>query len=164
MADFCTNCGTEIRKGDNFCTNCGIKIRKEDSFCTNCGVKLKGEGNFCFNCGAKIDKSYIKHDKPLSKSVHDSTEKKIDIIAKEKVNKEQNKARIKKEREIHSIKIEKNEAVHGGYCDLNCRHCYEEFMDEWGGIVGDFDSEGYVEYYCYLGHPLSFGSFCKDYE
>ena len=31
-------------------------------------------------------------------------------------------------------------------------------------IVGDFDSEGYVEYYCGLGHSLSYGSFCKDYE
>ena len=23
---------------------------------------------------------------------------------------------------------------------------------------------GYVEYYCGLGHSLSYGSFCKDYE
>ena len=82
----------------------------------------------------------------------------------EKANKEQKKAKIKKEKEIHSKKIEKNETFHGKYCNLNCRHCYEEFMDSGGGIVGDFDSEGYVEYYCRLGHSLSFGRFCEDYE
>ena len=72
--------------------------------------------------------------------------------------------KAKKEQKEISKKIEKNEPVHGGYCNLNCRHCYEEFMDSGGGIVGDFDSEGYVEYYCGLGHSLSYGSFCKDYE
>ena len=85
-------------------------------------------------------------------------------IELEKANKEQKKAKIKKEKEIHNKKIEKNEIAHGNYCNLNCRHCYEEFMDSGGGIVGDFDSEGYVEYYCRLGHSLSFGRFCEDYE
>lgn len=82
-------------------------------------------------------------------------------MAKEK---EEEKVIIKKERKTYSEKIEKNEPVHGGYCNLNCRHCYEEFLDSGGGIVGDFDSEGYYEYYCHLGHYVSFGSFCKDYE
>ena len=82
----------------------------------------------------------------------------------EKAKKEQKKARIEKEKEIRSKKIEKKEIVHGSYCNLNCRHCYEEFMDSGGGITGDFDSEGYVEYYCRLGHHLSFGRFCEDYE
>ena len=80
----------------------------------------------------------------------------------EKANKEQKKAIITKE--MMSKKIEKNETVNRGYCNLNCRHCYEEFIDSGGGIVGDFDSEGYVEYYCRLGHPISFGRFCEDYE
>ena len=80
----------------------------------------------------------------------------------EKANKEQKKVIITKE--MMSKKIEKNETVNRGYCNLNCRHCYEEFIDSGGGIVGDFDSEGYVEYYCRLGHPISFGRFCEDYE
>ncbi len=79
-----------------------------------------------------------------------------------KANKEQN-VRITKEKEMNG-KIEKNKTVGGNYCDLKCRHCYEEFMDSGGGIVGDFDSEGYTEYYCHLGHSLSFGKFCEDYE
>ena len=80
----------------------------------------------------------------------------------EKANKEQKKVIITKE--MMSKKIEKNETVNRSYCNLNCRHCYEEFIDSGGGIVGDFDSEGYVEYYCRLGHPISFGRFCEDYE
>ena len=52
----------------------------------------------------------------------------------------------------------------GGYCGFNCRHCIEEFFNDSGAIVGDFDSEGYTEYYCRLGHPVNFGMFCKDYK
>lgn len=52
----------------------------------------------------------------------------------------------------------------GNYCSLSCRHCYEEFLDSGGGIVGDFTSDGYVEYYCRLGHQISYGSFCEYYE
>lgn len=88
-----------------------------------------------------------------------------DFIKQElkKAKTEQRKARIAKE-EAMSRKIEKTQIVHGDYCSLNCRHCYEEFLDSDGGIVGDFDSGGYVEYYCRLGHPVSLGSFCEDYE
>ena len=82
----------------------------------------------------------------------------------EKARKDQEKARITKEKEMISREIEKNKKIRGGYCGLGCRHCYEEFLDSGGGIVGDFDSEGYVEYYCNLGHSIAFGSFCKDYE
>ena len=52
----------------------------------------------------------------------------------------------------------------GGYCGFDCRHFYEEFLDSSGGIVGDFDCNGYVEYNCNLGHTVSTGEFCKDYE
>lgn len=51
----------------------------------------------------------------------------------------------------------------GGYCDLSCYYCREECFDEGGGIVGDYDSGGYTEYRCTLGHNVSLGSFCKDY-
>ena len=54
--------------------------------------------------------------------------------------------------------------THGGYCSFNCRHYHEEFLDSYGGIVGDFDGAGYVEYYCNLGHSIVHGRFCKDYE
>ena len=103
-------------------------------------------------------------DKLINKKEERSEEELKYIIKKElkKANKEQKNVRITKEKEMNS-KIE-NKTVGGNYCDLKCRHCYEEFFDGGGGIVGDFDGEGYVEYSCLLGHPLSFGSFCKDYE
>lgn len=90
----------------------------------------------------------------------------------EKAIKEQEKAKsIKKEKpllikvkEKSNKEIEKNKVNHGGYCGLSCRHCYEEFLDSGGGIVGDFDSDGYVEYYCHLGHSVVYGRFCEDYE
>ena len=81
-----------------------------------------------------------------------------------KLGEEQKKAKITKEKEITHQEISKNEMSNGGYCSLNCRHCYEEFFDGGGGIVGDFDSEGYTEYYCRLGHSIVHGRFCKDYE
>ena len=146
----------------NFCTNCGTKIIKDDSFCVNCGTKLKKGDNFCINCGAKIDKSNTKPTKPLIKSVHDSLEKEKNRMAEEKSSKEPKNPIIKKEMPIK--KIEKKEIVHGNYCSLNCRYCYEEYFDSGGEITGDFDDEGYTEYYCHLGHPISLGSFCKDYE
>ncbi|WP_296785215.1 zinc ribbon domain-containing protein [uncultured Methanobrevibacter sp.] len=80
------------------------------------------------------------------------------------VNKKQETVIIPKEKDIIRKKTEKTKTVRGGHCNLNCRHCYEEFLDSGGGIVGDFDSEGYTEYYCHLGHSISFGSFCEDYE
>ena len=52
----------------------------------------------------------------------------------------------------------------GGYCNYSCRYCYEEYFDSHGGVVGDIDDEGYVEYNCRLGHSVSYGGFCKDYE
>ena len=191
------------------------------NFCTNCGTKLKKGDNFCTNCGTKIDNSDIKKKKPLLKFVNDIVEKEMDKIAKEQeeehnklktideifeseeikteirknnagqkhvisikdmlknklINKrermseeeikdfiktELEKARITEEKEMNRKNME--DTVHKSYCSLNCRHCYEEFLDSGGGIVGDFDNDGYFEYYCRLGHSVSFGSFCKDYE
>lgn len=82
----------------------------------------------------------------------------------EKASKEQEQIRPPKEKVIRSKKIEENERTNGGYCSLSCRHCYEEFFDSGGGISGDFDSDGYVEYYCHLGHSVVLGRFCKDYD
>lgn len=81
-----------------------------------------------------------------------------------KVSEEQEKARITKEKETSSYKITENEMTHGGYCNLSCIHCYEEFLDSGGEIVGDFTGDGIYEYYCNLGHTVYYGSFCEDYE
>ncbi|WP_407422323.1 zinc ribbon domain-containing protein [Methanobrevibacter sp.] len=76
-----------------------------------------------------------------------------------RANEEQEKAKIPKENEMTG----RDEPDYGGYCSLRCRHCYEEYLDSMGGIVGDFDAGGSYEYYCTLGHHVSFGRFCEDY-
>ena len=115
------------------------------NFCTNCGTKLGKDDNFCCNCGTKIDKPYIAQN--LLKRMDDITEKSD-----------------AKEKEMMRREMEKNKMTNGGYCSFNCKHFYEEFLDSGGMIVGDFDSEGVVEYYCNLGHSVAIGNFCKDYE
>lgn len=62
------------------------------------------------------------------------------------------------------IRMPENEIVYGGRCGPGCSHYYEEYLDSMGSIVGDFDAEGYYEYYCNLGHPISHGRICKDYK
>ncbi|WP_298501214.1 zinc ribbon domain-containing protein [uncultured Methanobrevibacter sp.] len=264
MANFCSNCGSKLRKEDNFCSNCGVKIDKSDMgqnphlnsmpdsiekemakkelkrvvggrilYNKTFGNELHRNGLDVVITGKairqqvekEIDSGQIKSEEvefrvnqlileyKIKKETRIAKEKEeenkklkmideifeseeikseirknnisqIDVISikatlKDKlINKRENmseseikhfikavfekvgkpeKARITKE-------MENNEMKSGGYCSLNCRHCYEEFLDRGGGIVGDFDSEGYVEYYCRLGHSISFGSFCKYYK
>lgn len=80
-------------------------------------------------------------------------------IELEKEIKRQENSRIAKEKEMNSKKT-----GNGGYCGFDCIHCYEEYLDDDGVIVGDFTPTGIYEYYCTLGHPINFGSFCKYYE
>ena len=189
--NFCTNCGAKLEKGDNFCSACGTKINKPllktvndilekkteqtskekeekkkliDAIFESEEIKSKIRKNNINQINVIYIKDSIK-DKLINNKENMSEEEIKDFIKTEleKAKIEQRKARIAKEKAISS-KIEKTEIVHGNYCDFNCRYCYEEFLDSRGGIVGDFDSEGYVEYYCQLGHSLSFGSYCEDYE
>ena len=191
MAHFCTNCGAKLEKDDNFCTICGTKINKPllksvndllekktariskekeekkkliDEIFESEEIKSKIRKNNINQINVISIKDILKNK--INDEKENMSEEEIKDFIKtelEKAKIEQRKARIAKEKAI-SNKIEKTEIVHGNYCDFNCRHCYEEFLDSRGGIVGDFDSEGYVEYYCQLGHSVSFGSFCEDYE
>lgn len=129
------------------------------NFCTNCGNKLQKGDNFCTNCGAKIDKSDINQNSQMLKSVKDRVEKE-----KAEETKKVEKIEIPKEKEMIPEEINQNEIINGGYCSLNCIHCYEEYLDSYGSIEGDFDSGGSFEYYCNLGYYVSFGRFCEDYE
>ena len=98
----------------------------------------------CTNCGTKLEDDYN-----------------YCINCGTKVN----KTRISEEKEIISEEIVEDEIVHGDYCDLNCRHCYEEIIDSDGGITADYSEDMCgVDYYCDLGHSIVYGSFCEDYE
>ena len=71
MANFCTNCGAKLKKGDKFCSNCGAKILNDNNFCMNCGAKLRKDDKFCIYCGAKTDGSDLKPNNTQFKSMHD---------------------------------------------------------------------------------------------
>lgn len=114
-----------------------------------------------------IDQSDINHIKTLLKGKiidqnENMSEEDIKDYIKESIvlHKKVKKASVTTKPKINHETV-RNEISQGGYCDLSCRHCYEEFLDSYGGIVGDFDDGGYVEYYCALGHQISFGRFCE---
>ena len=192
MANFCINCGTKLKKGDNFCANCGTKIDKSDikqkkplkfvrDILEKEMDKIAKEQEEAHNKLKTIDeifeseeiKTEIRKNNVGQKhviSIKDRLKNKL-IHNRERMSEEEIKDFIKTELKKAKIAEEKEKSsknmrntVQKSCCSWNCRHCYEEFLDSGGGIVGDFDSEGYVEYYCRLGHSVSFGSFCKDYE
>ena len=112
-----------------------------------------------------INEQATMNDAEIKYFIKTETEKAIkEQIKKTKdIKKQINNIHIK-EKEMKSKKIKENEMISGGYCNLNCQHCYEELFDSGGGIVGDLDSEGYTEYYCHLGHSITFGRYCEDYK
>lgn len=59
MAEYCENCGAELREGSKFCQECGSEVSadmpKEDNFCPNCGQSLEDSENFCENCGTNLN-------------------------------------------------------------------------------------------------------------
>ena len=88
-------------------------------------------------------------------------------IAYKRQAEEQKRRDEERKRQLEEQKRREMEYIRqygGGYCGFGCRHYYEEFFDDHGAIVGDFDGGGYVEYNCRLGHSVSNGGFCKDYE
>ena len=82
----------------------------------------------------------------------------------EHAGREREKARIAREKERVRKEIEKNKRAYGGYCSHNCSNCYEELLDSHGGVIGEYTDDGMFEYYCRLGHSISWGKFCEDYK
>ena len=141
------------------------KLKKIDEIFESAEIKVEIINNKIDQADVISIKDNLKN-KIINKK-EDMSEEEIKNFIKTKIKKvarEQKKIRIAKEKEMNRKKIEENEMIYGNYCSLSCKHCYEEFIDGGGAIVGDFDSEGYVEYYCHLGHTIAYGSFCEDFE
>ena len=85
------------------------------------------------------------------------------IIKKEK-EKPSEEHVVEKARTTKDKEIKENATINGGYCNFSCMHCFEEFLNSDGEIVGDFTSGVMFDYYCNLGHSVAFGRFCEDYE
>ncbi|AMD17197.1 hypothetical protein TL18_03660 [Methanobrevibacter sp. YE315] len=205
MANFCTNCGTKLRKDDNFCTNCGTKIDKSDIKQNN--PLLKSAPDSIEKNKAKKELKRVVGGKllynetfseellrngldliPTGKAIKEQVEKEIDsgqiksggvefrvnqLIQEYKIKKEEEPkiTKVKKQTRIKKVKKEpviakekEIEMTHRNYCDLNCIHCHEEFLDSEGSIIGDYTDGGMFDYYCDLGHQVAHGRFCKDYE
>lgn len=108
----------------------------------------------------EIDSGQIKSEDVESRKnqlIHEYKIKNDKRIAEEN-------ARKAKEKEMRTKRTVNTQPAQGGYCSFNCIHYREEYLDSGGGIIGDFDMGGYVEYYCNLGHQISNGRYCKDYE
>ncbi|WP_405274128.1 zinc-ribbon domain-containing protein [Methanobrevibacter sp.] len=103
-------------------------------------------------------KDYIKTELKKERDAQEKRKRE----EQERARKLEEEAKIRKEQEmIRKEMIENGEA---GYCGFGCRYFYEEFLDDHGGIVGDFDSGGIVDYYCGLGHSAYPGKFCEYYN
>ncbi|MBE6490494.1 MAG: zinc-ribbon domain-containing protein [Methanobrevibacter sp.] len=182
---FCINCGAKV---DVFGQN-----QDNSSFKSSPGEyeKDKARDELKRLAGGKIllDAFFIEDlnsnglDYAVGLSIRQQIEKEIDLgqvksgdvearidqlmrehrTEKEKKIAEEN-AQIAKQKEKRSKKIETPRPAHGGYCSFNCAHYREEYLDSGGGIVGDMDFDGYVEYYCSLGHQIADGKYCTDYE
>lgn len=85
----------------------------------------------------------------------------IKNIIKSKREEEQYQRR---EAERQKLESERISQYGGGYCDSSCKYCLEELLDSSGGIVGDYCDAASYEYYCQLGHSISFGNYCQYYE
>lgn len=178
---FCTNCGTKISKSDIKPNNQLLKstlesIEKKKYIITKENEEkrkiLKTIDELFESEEIKSEIRKNKIDKITEVSLKYNIKNKL-INKKEKMIKgeikyfiktELEKAKITIEKEINNKKTEENERLQGGYCGLSCIHYYEEFLDSGGGIVGNLDSEGYVEYYCRLGYDIAHGSYCEDYK
>lgn len=182
--NYCGNCGTKIDKEDmkQDTSLKSVQDKYEKERARNQLKKVMGGGilfkasfteeilrmGIGFNTAENIKKQVyeeIDSGKIKSGEVEDRInqlmqENKIRIDQK----RAEEEARIAKEKEMRRKQIENTPPTRGGYCSFTCIHFYEEFFDSYGGIVGDMEIDGYVEYYCNLGHHICEGCYCEDYE
>ena len=179
---FCINCGTKIDKSDITDNTHTFKSMPDNYEKEKAKTELKRivggkiffnesfndelrKNGLSFYAGAIIKEKLEKEIDAGQLKSGDVKSRMNQLIQEYKdIEQKEENARIAKQNEMMQKKNQSNEMKSGGYCGFNCIHYCEEFLDDHGGIVGDFDSAGYVEYYCNLGHPISNGSFCKDYE
>ena len=67
MAEYCENCGAELKENSKFCQECGSEVSSEpleqEEFCPNCGESIANSENFCENCGTNLNTpQVVKND------------------------------------------------------------------------------------------------------
>lgn len=182
----CINCLGIIKPDEYSCTKCGSrfladKLRVESIRTKGKYIKPnfhdvelkwvpKSRENYLDSLAPAIGESQFEYRERLKWEFAENNYIKISISnAIDNIRRAEERRKQEEERKRQAEERRKQEEEYirkygGGYCSLSCGYCYEEFLDSMGGVVGDFDDGGYVEYYCKLGHIVSFGSFCKDYR
>ena len=107
----------------------------------------------------------------LKKEILDVINRAINRRKQEEQRRRQEAERIKQQeelkRQIAERRKQEEEYIRqygGGYCSSTCRHYYEEILTPQGISIDYTDDMYGVDYCCSLGHSVSLGSFCKDYE
>ena len=104
-------------------------------------------------------KYYIKHELNKERELRKKRKLEEERIARKLAE----QAKIREEQD----RILKERIANGELrrCNNGCRHYYEEFLDEFGGVVADFDPHGAgVVYRCDQGHSACPGGYCEYYE
>lgn len=182
--NFCINCLGIIKPGQFSCPNCRTQFdeRRVEALKTrNSYVKplfedielkwtAKNSRGYLGSLAPAIGESLFEYRERLKWEFAENNKfKKIimNAISLEREEKERKRQFEEQKKQMEDQKKREMEYIRrygGGYCGFGCRHYYEEYFDSHGGIIGDIDAEGYVEYNCNLGHTVSVGKFCKDYE
>ncbi len=184
--NYCINCLAIVKPDEYRCSKCkppysadmkrieSIRIKgsyvepKFDS------VELKWtpkySPNYLGSLAPAIAESQFEYRERLKWELSENSKlkKRIKIAIKHKKQEELKKAeRERLAAELQRQRQEQEEYIRqhgGGFCSFSCRHCYEEFLDDHGAIVGEFTMGGYSEYYCTLGHSVQFGKYCEDFK
>lgn len=187
---YCINCINIIKPDECSCTKCGLSqfadkkrvdfLQTENKYIEpkfeNVALKLtpKFSNDYLNSLAPAIGESQFEYRERLKWEFAENTYHKISIINEidrkkredelKEIHKRQLEERKRQEAERKRLEEEYIRQYGGGYCSYNCIHCCEEFYDSSGGISGSIDDDGYIDYYCNLGHSIAYGGFCKDYE
>ncbi|MBR0272244.1 MAG: hypothetical protein IJQ68_09720 [Methanobrevibacter sp.] len=189
--NYCINCINIIKSNEYSCTKCGAilfadknrvsYLQTENKYAEPKFYKKelkwtpKSSYYYLDSLNPAIGESQFEYRERLKwEFAENNYYKKIIINRKQKeeqrIKLEEERKRKAEERERQLAERRKWEEEYirqygGGYCSSSCRYYYEEIIDSGGGISADYsDDMCGVDYLCSLGHFVSHGSFCKDYE
>lgn len=175
--NYCINCHNIINPSEYSCPKCNNKFAdkiKVDFIKNNNYIKprfedvdlkwtSKNSENYLSSLSPASGESQFEYRERLKWEFAENNNLKRCIV--NAINREELEEKLRRQEEERRRQEEEYIRKYGGgYCNYRCRYYYEEFLDSRGGIVGDFDSEGYVEYRCSLGHSVNHGHYCEDYK
>jgi predicted nucleic acid-binding Zn ribbon protein len=177
--NYCINCFNIIKPDECSCTKCDSILfadkKRVDCLQTknkyvepkfdNAGLKWtqKFSNYYLGSLAPAIGESQFEYRERLKWEFAENNYHKMGIISaidrKRKDEERKKQADERRRREEEYIR-----QFGGGYCSSSCRYHYEEIITPNGISVDYTEDMCGVDYCCRLGHSVSYGSFCKDYE